>query len=214
MTNRGKFIVIEGCDGSGKSTIHNAVIHHLMSIGKMPFAVRDPGGSVIGGEIRKILLNPEHKNMCATTELMLYTASRAQLVSECIKPHLDKGEIVVSDRYTLSTYVYQGLLKSSTDEMLKKMIALGIENAIPDLVILLDVSIDTAMKRLNRELDRMEQKGVDFLKQVRLRYLETVLTCFPSPIFGYKVTTVSTERNIDDVKKEVISVVVDEVYRS
>lgn len=167
----GKFIVFEGPDGCGKSTMVEAAERHL-AVRKVPTTfVRDPGGTDIGTEVRKILLDPNNSEMAPMTELLLYVASRAQLVSEIIRPALDRGEVVVSDRFTISTMAYQGVHGVIPEEQLRSTVELGLDGLTPDHVIILDVPAEIGLARVGREQDRMEQKGLLFHEEVRQRYL-------------------------------------------
>jgi len=105
------------------------------------------------------------------TELLLYVASRAQMVNEIIRPALEQGKIVVSDRYTISTLVYQGVAAVLPEEDLRRVVNLGVDNAQPDHVILLDLPAQIGLGRVGKDKDRMEDKGLDFHEEVRQRYL-------------------------------------------
>ena len=105
----GLFIVMEGPDGSGKTTQINLLKEYLEEAGYECLITREPGGTVIGEEVRQLILNPEHKEMSPVTEMLLYAASRAQLVHEVIGPALEEGKIVISDRFVDSSIVYQGI---------------------------------------------------------------------------------------------------------
>ena len=106
---KGLFIVMEGPDGSGKTTQINLLKEYLEEAGYECLITREPGGTVIGEEVRQLILNPEHKEMSPVTEMLLYAASRAQLVHEVIGPALEEGKIVISDRFVDSSIVYQGI---------------------------------------------------------------------------------------------------------
>lgn len=166
----GKFIVLEGPDGSGKSTMIESIREHLAGRGVDAEFVRDPGGTAIGQQIRTVLLDPANQAMCPATELMLYIASRAQLVAEVIRPTLDWGKPVIADRFYLSTLVYQGVTGAVPPEVLEQVVHIGTEAVVPDLVLLLDVPAEVGLARVGREQDRMEQKGLAFFEQVRANY--------------------------------------------
>ena len=108
---KGLFIVMEGPDGSGKTTQINLLKEYLEEAGYECLITREPGGTVIGEEVRQLILNPEHKEMSPVTEMLLYAASRAQLVHEVIGPALEEGKIVISDRFVDSSIVYQGIAR-------------------------------------------------------------------------------------------------------
>lgn len=163
-----KFIVIEGMDGSGKSSVLDYLKKNCEQ-DKFAF-VNDPGGTKIGDKIRTILLDSKNTNMNPVSELMLFVASRAQLVNEVIKPTLETKH-VISDRFTLSTLVYQYGVKHLGD--LNAVVEFGLKDFKPDLILLLDVEPAISFKRISeRNLDRMENKGNDYLTGVRNRYLK------------------------------------------
>ena len=109
---KGLFIVMEGPDGSGKTTQINLLEQYLKEAGYECLITREPGGTVIGEEVRELILNPEYKEMSPVTEMLLYAASRAQLVHEVIGPALEAGRIVISDRFVDSSIVYQGIARN------------------------------------------------------------------------------------------------------
>ncbi|WP_169852946.1 dTMP kinase [Anaerohalosphaera lusitana] len=174
MTNRfdGKFIVLDGPDGCGKSTQAELLAEHIRSNGSEVVGFRDPGTTVIGEKIREILLDVDHAGMADNVEVLLYMAARAQLWKEKIGPALREGKCVVMDRWISSTCAYQGWAGGFG---VKKVIKLGedcLERVWPDVTVVLDVDLETAAGRMNRELDRMEQKGQAYHMKVREGFLE------------------------------------------
>ncbi len=167
-----KFIVLDGPDGCGKSTQTQKLSEWIKEKGVEVVSFRDPGGTEIGEKIRRILLNPEHAAMCTRTELLLYMAARAQLWEEKIKPALDRGCCVVLDRWISSTCAYQGYAGGFGIENVIRIAEGCLERVWPDLTIILDIDLATAGTRLNRELDRMEQKGDVYHQKVREGFLE------------------------------------------
>ena len=168
---KGRFIVLEGPDGCGKSTQAGILRERLLGAGREVEVVRDPGGTPIGEAIREILLNPEYEKMSVRTELLLYMASRAQLLSERIEPALEAGRVVLSDRYLTSTIVYQGLAGGLGVEQINRVYEASCGMTRPDLVVILDVPLEVGRGRLDRGLDRMEGKGSEFHEKVRRGYL-------------------------------------------
>jgi dTMP kinase len=181
MRESGIFVALEGPDGSGKSSMIAEIRRHLTARGKTATFAQDPGGTPIGQQIRKVLLAPENRAMCPLTELLLYVASRSQLVAEVIEPALARGELVIADRYYLSTLVYQGVAGAVPEPVLRQVVTLGINNIMPDHIILLDVPAEVGLSRLQRERDRVEEKGLIFFEEVRRRYLEFVDALPPEP---------------------------------
>ena len=168
----GKFIVLDGPDGCGKSTQCKLLGEWLAEKGSEVEIFRDPGTTAIGEKIRYILLNPEHDAMDTRTELLLYMAARAQLWQEKISPALKQGKCVILDRWLSSTCAYQGHAGGFGIEKITKIAADCLERSWPDLTIILDVDLETAAPRLNSELDRMEQKSGNYHEKVREGFLE------------------------------------------
>ena len=195
----GRFIVFEGPDGCGKTTMVEAARRHLEVREIACTFVQDPGGTRIGGQLRKVLLDPANDEMAAMTELLLYVASRAQLVDEIIRPALLRGEVVVADRFFLSTLVYQGVAGAVSEEELHSIIRLGVARTEPDHVLLLDVPADVGLERVGTSRDRMEQKGLFFHQQVRQRYLGYA-DCLPPET----VTVIDASQPLLEVKRQVI----------
>jgi len=168
---KGRFIVLEGPDGCGKSTQIGCLSERLGKVGREVEVVRDPGGTHIGEAIRKVLLNPEFGEMSVRTELLLYMASRAQLLTERIEPALEAGRIILSDRYLTSTIVYQGLAGGLAVEQINRLYDESCGSTRPDLVVILDVPAEVGLGRISRGLDRMEGKSKAFHERVRQGYL-------------------------------------------
>ncbi len=168
---RGKFIVLEGPEGSGKSTQIARLAAKCEAEHLRVRAVREPGGTVIGEEIRKVLLDAKNHRMTVGTELLLYMACRAQLVHEVIGPALDAGEIVIADRFLTSTIVYQGLAGGLGAEEVKRLYRETCGGVEPDLVVVLDLDAEAGLARVQRSFDRVEQKPIDFHRRVRAGYL-------------------------------------------
>ena len=169
---QGKFIVLDGPDGCGKSTQADLLVKWLESEGVPTSRFRDPGDTAIGEKIREILLNPEHLAMDTRTELLLYMAARAQLWSEKISPALQSNQCVVLDRWLSSTCAYQGYAGGFGIVKVIRIATDCLERVWPDLTITLDVDLKTAAGRLKRQLDRMEAKGDDYHQKVREGFLQ------------------------------------------
>ena len=167
-----KFIVLDGPDGCGKSTQAKLLAEWLTAQGIPAVGFRDPGDTAIGEKIRQILLSPEHNTMDTRTELLLYMASRAQLWAEKIAPALKANQCVVLDRWLSSTCAYQGYAGGFGMDKVIKIATDCLERVWPDLTIILDVDLQTASQRLNRQLDRMEAKGDGYHQRVREGFLQ------------------------------------------
>ncbi len=167
----GKFIVLDGPDGCGKSTQTELLTAWLEQQGNETVTFRDPGTTAIGEKIRQILLNPEHHMMDTRTELLLYMAARAQLWAEKIAPALKDNKCVVLDRWLSSTCAYQGYAGNFGMEKVIAIATDSLETAWPDLTVILDIDLKAASKRLDDQLDRMELKGDDYHQKVRDGFL-------------------------------------------
>lgn len=171
----GKFIVFDGPDGSGKSTQFARFARHCRDVvGLSVCEVREPGGTAIGEQIRNVLLDPVNEEMSLRCEMMLYMASRAQLMEQIVKPALERGELVLADRFISSTLAYQGTAGGMTPEEILAVgrVALGGGVSLwPDLTVIFDVDEQVAATRLNPLLDRMELKGEQFHRRVRQGFL-------------------------------------------
>jgi len=168
----GKFIVLDGPDGCGKSTQTKLLTQWLEQQGIKTETFRDPGTTAIGEKIRQILLKPEHIAMSTRTELLLYMAARAQLWQEKIAPALKGNKCVILDRWLSSTCAYQGYAGGFGIEKVINIAQDCLERCWPDLTIILDVDLAAAASRLNRQLDRMEQKGDSYHQKVREGFLQ------------------------------------------
>jgi dTMP kinase len=169
----GKFLVIDGPDGAGKTTQQALLAEALARAGLKVRMVRDPGGTEIGNRIREILLDPAHENMAVACETLLYMASRAQLADEIIGPAIRDGACVLSDRFISSTIAYQGAGGQDTGEILAAgRIAVGA--LWPDLTLILDLPAEQGLGRSRKrgDLDRMESKTVAFHQRVRRIFLD------------------------------------------
>lgn len=164
---KGKFIVLEGPDGSGKSTAAELLKNHLENQGVQVVLTREPGGTPISEKIRNLVLDNDNKEMGEMTEALLYAASRAQHVQEKIKPLLEQGYTVISDRFVISSLAYQGYARGLGIDKVKELNDLAIQDVIPDKVLFFEISPEEALKRkfIDREGDRMENEGNEFHKK-------------------------------------------------
>jgi dTMP kinase len=169
---RGKFIVLDGPDGAGKSTQIALLQECLQRQALEVEVVRDPGGTDIGDQIRAILLDPANVAMSVRCESLLYMASRAQLYSEKIAPAMAQGKCVICDRWLSSTYAYQAVAGKIGAEVVLQTAQASLERVWPDLTIIVDLPSDVGLDRVGAERDRMEQKPHDFHQRVRQAFLE------------------------------------------
>src|SRR3984893_14181975 len=170
------FITFEGSEGCGKSTQVQKLAGRLTQSGIPHLVTREPGGTRIGESIRELLqFSPQSVNMTAETELLLFEASRSQLVREIIKPALESGSCVISDRFFDSTTVYQGAARKLDPKMVERLNAFAVGDCRPDITFVLDVDLATAQARMQqttRRPDRMEQQPPEFYDAVRSAYRE------------------------------------------
>ena len=166
-----RFIVLEGIDGAGKSSQVEPLVAWLRERGRIVTTCRDPGATPVGDAIREILLNRADLHLASTAEMLLYMAARAQLVADVIQPSLARGEWVVSDRYLLANIVYQGHAGGLAPDAIRQVGAVATAGLEPDLVLVLDVDLETAARRLARPLDKLENRGDAFRSRLRAGYL-------------------------------------------
>jgi dTMP kinase len=174
---KGKFIVFEGIDGSGKTTQINQLSKWLIGTDLLPennklVITREPGGTKLGKSIRSLLLDTSReKSPDSITELLLYAADRSQHVNEIIRPTLDKGDWVISDRFCGSTLAYQGYGRKLDINLIKDLEAIATQGIAPDITFLLDMPIEESIRRrMNRKDDRIEKEGREFLSNVSLGF--------------------------------------------
>jgi dTMP kinase len=163
---RGFFIVLDGPDGSGKSTQVELLTQRLRREGIEASSVRDPGGTVVSERIRGILLDPSLPDVDARTEMFLYMASRAEMVARVVRPAVESGLTIVSDRFLSSTVAYQGYAGGLDPKQILRVGRIACQGLWPDLVILLDLPAREGLARIRRDHDRMELKGEAFHEAV------------------------------------------------
>ena len=165
------FFSFDGIDGVGKTTQLTLLCHWLSEIGHEVVACRDPGSTALGEAVRKILLDSQTTPIGRRSEMLLYMAARAQLVEEVISPALAAGKTVVSDRYLLANVVYQGHAGGLDVGELWNIGRATTGGRMPDLTILLDMPVEAALRRLDRDLDRMERQTKEFRERLRDGFL-------------------------------------------
>ncbi|WP_028950841.1 dTMP kinase [Sulfurihydrogenibium subterraneum] len=168
----GIFITFEGIEGSGKSTQAKKLYEYLTNKSIKAHLTREPGGTLIGKKIREILLSHWQEKFPSIAELLLYEADRNIHVNNVIKPLLQQGYIVISDRFYDSTTAYQHYARGIDYNIIDSLNKLATEGLIPDITFLLDLSVEEAFKRLNREKDRLESENIEFHQKVREGFLK------------------------------------------
>ena len=199
--SKGLFITFEGNDGSGKTTQINFLSEYLKQKGMEVILLREPGGTNICESIRKILLDKENKDMSPITEMLLYAASRAQLVHSVIAPGLESGKTVICDRFIDSSFAYQGMGRGLGIKTVSTVNNFAVGKYMPDITFFLDVDADTAMERRHgrgETPDRIESEKMEFHRNVYEGY-NNLVSLFPERIKRIN-TRKSPEEVFDDIK--------------
>jgi dTMP kinase len=199
---KGKLIVIEGSDGSGKSTQIELMKKYLIDKGFEVVETREPGGTRISEKIRDIILDKENVEMSPITEALLYAASRAQHVHEVIIPAVSEGKIVICTRYVYSSLVYQGIARGLGIDMVSSINNAAIQGMMPDLTLLFDMDPEEALKRKTSggNGDRLELEDVNFHKMVYNGYKELSHT--------YKdIKVVDVSRSVSEIHKDIVEII-------
>jgi dTMP kinase len=169
------FITLEGPDGSGKTKQIQPLADFLTEKGFSVLTAREPGGTSIGDQVRNILMNMDNTSMRPRTETLLFCAARAQLVDEVIRPHLEKGEVVLLDRYADSTMAYQGYGHQNDLNLIRNLLDFATGGLKPDLTFLLDVDAEVGLRRRQAgggEWNRLDAYQLQYHQRVRLGYLK------------------------------------------
>ncbi len=173
------FVTFEGPDGSGKTTQIKLLAGHLQALGHDVLVTREPGGTSIGDQIRVVLHDVKNAEMACETEFLLYSASRAQLVRQVVKPHLARGGVVLCDRFADSSMAYQGYGRELDLAAVRLITQFATEGLVPDLTVYLDLPVEVGIERKQvahaaqaGEWNRLDQQSVDFHRRVRRGYLQ------------------------------------------
>jgi dTMP kinase len=208
VQKRGLFLTFEGMDGSGKTTQMHRLAARLRARGRTVLETTEPGGPPIAMKIRRILLDSANQELCPSTELLLYFASRAQNVDEWILPALERGEIVLSDRFTDSSLVYQGYGRGLGAEAVMALDKIACRGLKPDLTILVDVDAEASLARARaRNIaephpeTRMDDQSLDFHRKVYDAY-HALAAAEPD-----RVRLVNGRNDMDAIEREVWNVV-------
>lgn len=194
------FIAFEGIDGSGTTTQCELLTKKISQIGYPAIHTREPGGTPLAEQIRNLVLDPKCSRMHNLTELLLYAASRVQHVNELIRPSLETGKHVICDRFTASTWAYQGYGRNIDHDIVEKITQLAADGCVPDLTIYLDLPIHIAnerRKKRGQDSDRLELEGVKFQQRVAEGYSELAQKD------GVKGVVISGLRDPDEVAEDV-----------
>jgi dTMP kinase len=207
---KGTFISFEGIEGTGKSTQAKLLYEWFRDKGLDVVLTEEPGGTQIGLEIRKLLLSVEHKGMTPLTELLLYNASRAQHIEEVMLPAINRGAIVITDRFSDSTIAYQGYGRGIDLNLLDSLDSIVTADLRPDITILLDLDVETGLKR-NRSInktDRLELEDIEFHMRVRRGY-HNLAVKEPE-----RIKLIHASGDIGEIHKRIVEIIKDVVHET
>ncbi len=203
----GTFITFEGIDGSGKSTQLRLLANYLKEAGGEVVLTREPGGTPVGVRLRGALLDA-HEEVDPLTELLVFAADRAQHVRRVLRPAIEAGQVIISDRYADATVAYQGAGRGFSPELIAEIVQLATEGLKPDLTVLFDLSVEESTARTSRRSDgkhkgdRLDEEASDFHVRVRDAYLE-LARAEPE-----RVKVVETNRPVEETHKRVKEIIV------
>ncbi len=203
-----KFLTIEGGEGTGKTTIINMLSSDLEKMNIKVLKTREPGGSKIAEEIRNVILDVKNTNMDYMTEALLYAASRKQHLEEIVKPAINDGKLVISDRYIDSSLAYQGKARGLGVKTIYDINMYATNGFLPDLTLLIDLPPEVGLQRIssnNRDVNRLDLEVLDFHNLVREGYLE-IAKRFPN-----RIKVIDGNRSIEEVYQDVLSIVLDKI---
>lgn len=200
--NKGMLITFEGPDGSGKSTQIAMLKEYLLSRGYEVIFTREPGGTQIGEKIREIVLDNNNSEMAPMCEALLYASSRAQLVHEIIKPAIEKGKVVIADRFVESSIVYQGIGRNLGVDRIRIINNAATDGLKPNVTFLLTIPYEEGLRRKvnQKSLDRLENSGSDFHKRVYEGYMQLTGS-------AEYIKTVDANRTVEEIHKDIASTI-------
>lgn len=196
---KGLFITFEGADGCGKTTQMKLLAEYLKQQGKNVVLTREPGGKGLGEKVREILLNYDGP-VSDRCESFLFLADRAQNIDIIVNPAVEDGKIILCDRHIDSTVAYQGYGRGLDIERINKLNDIATNGKKPDLTFVFDIDVETSMKRVGKEKDRMESAGIDFHNRVRKGYLELAKQ---EP---QRIKVLDATKSIEEIHKNVVEI--------
>ena len=202
------FVVLEGVEGSGKSSLAQSLSKWSEELGQKTVVTREPGATKIGASIRELILSKETKDLDPLAELLLFSADRAQHIAQLIKPNLEQRNLVISDRFIHSTIAYQGYGRGLDRNTLDQLNKLVISDVYPDLILLLDIDPEASLNRVRKRtadgsLDRMEDQEISFHHRVRDGFLE--LAEQDSKTFVKIDASKSMDEVLEEAKKAILN---------
>ncbi|WP_308637001.1 dTMP kinase [Paenibacillus silvisoli] len=202
---KGWFLTIEGGEGAGKTTLIEGVAQALQAQGHRVMMTREPGGIPIAEQIRNVILDKTNTAMDARTEALLYAAARRQHLVEKVRPALDRGEVVICDRFIDSSLAYQGFARGLGIEEVRSINQFAIEGTMPNLTIWLDISAEVGLARINatsgREINRLDLESIAFHENVREGY-RRLMAADPD-----RIVRVDAEQTPENVLKDVLTII-------
>lgn len=200
---KGSFITFEGCEGVGKTTQVERLRRYLKESGQQALFLREPGGTVISEKIREMLLSKENDKMNGKCEALLYSAARAQLLGEVVAPALESGMTVVCDRFTDSTFAYQGAARGLGTDFIDSLNRLTCGDIVPDLTVFLDMPPKKAFERKGGadKNDRLESQSIEFHEKVYAGYKEVALR------YPQRFVSVDASKDAEGVWQDVIALI-------
>ncbi|MFP6775363.1 MAG: dTMP kinase [PS1 clade bacterium] len=202
---RGKFITIDGVEGAGKSTQIDYIYDYLSRSGRNIIITREPGGTDLGKKIRELLLEGETSSMHSDTELLLMFADRNEHINSKVIPALERGDWVISDRFSDASYAYQGGGRGLNMERILELENWVLHGFIPDLTLLLDVDVELGLQRVNSRgnKDRIEQETMDFFVRVRDAYIQR------SKMFPDRIKLIDASKTIEFTSQQIKNILLD-----
>jgi dTMP kinase len=200
---KGIFISLEGIEGTGKTTQAKLTAELMRARGLRVTQTEEPGGTPIGLKIRELLLSPENGDMDPVTELLLYNASRVQHIREVIMPALERGDVVVTDRFSDSTMAYQGYGRGIDLALIDSLDLISTQRLRPDITILLDIDVETGLRR-NRDMnkdDRIEREDISFHERVRAGFIHIAAQS------QERIRMVDSSAPVEAVQKAVVAII-------
>ena len=199
MMQTGLFITLEGIEGAGKSTAMEYVNQRIFQASRKTRLTREPGGTVVGEQIREILLNPYNHALSMDAELLLMFAARAQNLNEVIRPALACGDVVICDRFTDASYAYQGGGRGIEETRIRLLQDWTQQELQPDLTLLFDIDVEVGLRRAGKrsQVDRFEQETLDFFERVRDCYLQRAQR------YPERYRLIESGLSLDNVKQQI-----------
>lgn len=201
----GLFITLEGLEGSGKTTQQKYIVNELRDRGLDVLLTREPGATRLGKKIRQLLLDPDWSEMTPRAEILLFAADRAQHVEEVVRPALNEGKIVISDRYFDSNLAYQGYGRGLDIEIVRKINLWAVDYLKPDLTFFLDLPVEIGLARARAQTvdklgDRLEREELNFYKKIRAGYLKLAQE-------SERFRVIDATRSIENVRLDILQII-------